>query len=153
MVVLAVHVAAMAPPMVTWRVPGDTGTNQPDGSPATISCSRLTPASQLASPSPGPVDEPGQLGGGDHDAAAALRGVVVAAAKPAGDQAGRGGPQQLGGAGDGAGLGQFGRGWGDPAPAGEGDGAAALAWSCMLRADRPREGTWAGARFTTDRSD
>src|SRR5450755_4194623 len=36
--------------MVTCRVPGDTGTNQPEGSPATISCSRLTPASQVARP-------------------------------------------------------------------------------------------------------
>ncbi len=42
--------AAMAPPTVTWRVPGDTGTNQPCGSPATISCSRLTPASQVTRP-------------------------------------------------------------------------------------------------------
>ena len=40
----------MAPPTVTCRVPGDTGTNQPSGSPATMSCSRLTPASQVASP-------------------------------------------------------------------------------------------------------
>ena len=40
----------MAPPTVTCRVPGDTGTNQPAGRPATISCSRLTPASQVTSP-------------------------------------------------------------------------------------------------------
>ena len=33
--------------MVTWLVPGETGTNQPCGSPATMSCSRLTPASQI----------------------------------------------------------------------------------------------------------
>jgi hypothetical protein len=42
--------AAIAPPTVTCRVPGDTGTNQPDGRPVTMSCSRLTPASQTASP-------------------------------------------------------------------------------------------------------
>ena len=42
--------AAIAPPTVTCRVPGDTGTNQPAGRPATMSCSRLTPASQVARP-------------------------------------------------------------------------------------------------------
>ena len=42
--------AAMAPPTVTCLVPGDTGTNQPAGSPATMSCSRLTPASQVTRP-------------------------------------------------------------------------------------------------------
>ena len=42
--------AAMAPPTVTWRVPGDTGTNHPAGSPATMSCSRLTPGSQVTRP-------------------------------------------------------------------------------------------------------
>ena len=42
--------AAIAPPMVTCRVPGETGTNQPAGSPATISCCRLTPGWQMASP-------------------------------------------------------------------------------------------------------
>ena len=35
---------------VTCLVPGDTGTNHPAGSPATMSCSRLTPASQTATP-------------------------------------------------------------------------------------------------------
>ncbi len=42
--------AAIAPPTVTWRVPGETGTNQPSGSMAVISCSRLTPASQVTRP-------------------------------------------------------------------------------------------------------
>ena len=42
--------AAIAPPIVTCLVPGETGTNQPCGSPATMSCSRLTPASQTATP-------------------------------------------------------------------------------------------------------
>ena len=42
--------AAIAPPTVTCRVPGDTGTNHPAGSPATMSCSRLTPASQVTRP-------------------------------------------------------------------------------------------------------
>ena len=36
---------AMAPPMVTWRVPGSTGTQSPSGSAARMSWSRLTPAS------------------------------------------------------------------------------------------------------------
>ena len=42
--------AAMAPPTVTCLVPGETGTNHPAGSPATISCSRLTPAWQVTRP-------------------------------------------------------------------------------------------------------
>jgi hypothetical protein len=42
--------AAIAPPTVTWRVPGETGTNQPCGSPATMSCSRETPASATTTP-------------------------------------------------------------------------------------------------------
>ncbi len=42
--------AAIAPPTVTCRVPGETGTNHPAGSPATMSCSRLTPASQVTRP-------------------------------------------------------------------------------------------------------
>ena len=45
--------AAIAPPTVTWRVPGETGTNHPAGSAAIMSCSRLTPASQVTSPLPG----------------------------------------------------------------------------------------------------
>ena len=36
---------AMAPPTVTWRVPGSTGTHKPSGSAARISWSRFTPAS------------------------------------------------------------------------------------------------------------
>ncbi|CAM5447240.1 hypothetical protein STANM309S_05646 [Streptomyces tanashiensis] len=42
--------AAIAPPTVTYRVPGVTGTNQPSGSSASISRCRLTPASQTTSP-------------------------------------------------------------------------------------------------------
>jgi hypothetical protein len=42
--------AAIAPPTVTWRVPGETGTNQPCGSPAIMSCSRETPASASTTP-------------------------------------------------------------------------------------------------------
>src|SRR5258707_3074975 len=37
---------AIAPPMVTWRVPGSTGTNSRNGNAAFISASRLTPASR-----------------------------------------------------------------------------------------------------------
>ncbi len=42
--------AAIAPPTVTCRVPGETGTNHPRGRAAVISCSRLTPASQVTRP-------------------------------------------------------------------------------------------------------
>ena len=45
--------AAIAPPTVTCLVPGETGTNQPAGSAKTISCSRLTPASQVTVPAAG----------------------------------------------------------------------------------------------------
>src|ERR1700752_2971534 len=37
---------AIAPPTVTWRVPGSTGTHKPNGSAAFIRGSRLTPASR-----------------------------------------------------------------------------------------------------------
>ena len=37
--------APIAPPMVTWRVPGSTGSHSPCGSAARIRVSRLTPAS------------------------------------------------------------------------------------------------------------
>ena len=37
---------AMAPPIVTWRVPGSTGTHSPNGSAAFIRVSRLTPPSR-----------------------------------------------------------------------------------------------------------
>src|SRR5262245_22118843 len=37
---------AIAPPTVTWRVPGSTGTQSPNGSAALIRVSRLTPASR-----------------------------------------------------------------------------------------------------------
>ncbi len=39
---------AMAPPTVTKRVPGDTGTNRPRGTIARSSSSRLTPAGTVA---------------------------------------------------------------------------------------------------------
>jgi hypothetical protein len=42
--------AAMAPPTVTWRVPGLTGTNQPRGTKARIRESRLTPAPTRTTP-------------------------------------------------------------------------------------------------------
>src|SRR5699024_5184145 len=38
----------IAPPTVTWRVPGRTGTHRPNGSAARISWSRLTPPSTTA---------------------------------------------------------------------------------------------------------
>ena len=42
---------AIAPPMVTCRVPGSTGTHNPSGSAARISWSRLTPPSTSTSAS------------------------------------------------------------------------------------------------------
>ncbi len=42
--------AAMAPPTVTSRVPGVTGTNQPRGTNRSIRVSRLTPAPTVISP-------------------------------------------------------------------------------------------------------
>ena len=40
----------MAPPIVTWRVPGSTGSQSPYGSAARIRVSRLTPASTTTRP-------------------------------------------------------------------------------------------------------
>ena len=42
--------AAMAPPTVTSRVPGVTGTNQPRGTNRSISVCRLTPAPTVTVP-------------------------------------------------------------------------------------------------------
>ena len=42
--------AAMAPPTVTYRVPGDTGTNQPWGTTTRSRSSMLRPASAVTSP-------------------------------------------------------------------------------------------------------
>ena len=42
--------AAMAPPTVTCRVPGVTGTNQPSGSSVRTSASMLAPASTVSCP-------------------------------------------------------------------------------------------------------
>ena len=78
--------AAIAPPMVTCRVPGSTGTHRPNGSSARISASRLTPACTVTvGGSPVGVDgeDPVQLGQVEGGAAGVLRGVAVAAAQPA----------------------------------------------------------------------
>ena len=42
--------AAIAPPTVTWRVPGVTATNQPNGIMRRMIVSRLTPASTRIDP-------------------------------------------------------------------------------------------------------
>ena len=42
---------AIAPPTVTWRVPGVTGTNQPSGTSQRMRSSRLVPASAVTRPS------------------------------------------------------------------------------------------------------
>ena len=82
--------APIAPPIVTCRVPGSTGTHQPSGSAARIRVSRLTPPSTTATPRVG-VDrgragEPGHV---EHEAARVLRGVAVGAAEAAGDHPAR----------------------------------------------------------------
>ena len=80
--------AAMAPPTVTRRVPGVTGTNQPSGTKRSIRVCRLTPAPTVITPGVevGRVDgvEPG---GVEDGAAGVLGGVAVAAAQAPGDQA------------------------------------------------------------------
>ena len=48
----------MAPPTVTWRVPGVTGTNQPWGTRWVMSASMLVPATAVTTPrswSTGPI--------------------------------------------------------------------------------------------------
>src|SRR6266576_1358133 len=70
------------------------------------------------------VEDPVQPGGGDHQAAVALRRVVVAAAKTTCDHLACGGLKQPGRAGYGGWLGQLGPGRRYPAPAGEADTAA-----------------------------
>ena len=80
---------AIAPPMVTWRVPGSTGTHSPNGSAAFISWSRLTPPSTstrsaVAGRMSGSVFSAGHV---DHQAAAVLGVVAVGAAEAAGDHA------------------------------------------------------------------
>ena len=84
---------AMAPPTVTKRVPGDTGTNRPRGTITRSSSSRLTPAGTVAVAAVR-VDDGlvGVLAQPQHGAAAVLRGVAVGATQPAGDAAA---PRQL----------------------------------------------------------
>lgn len=47
---------AIAPPMVTWRVPGSTGTHRPNGKAAFINWSRLTPPSTSTTPSSAEIE-------------------------------------------------------------------------------------------------
>ena len=77
---------AIAPPMVTCRVPGSTGTHSPSGSAARISWSRLTPRVDVdqVGVAVHRVD-PVQRGHVDDEAAAVLRVVAVGAAQSAGD--------------------------------------------------------------------
>ena len=79
--------AAIAPPTVTWRVPGVTGTNQPSGTSERMSASRLTPASTRTTPRSRSMSRtPASAVRVEHGAAGVLRRVAVAAAEPAGDQ-------------------------------------------------------------------
>ena len=79
--------AAIAPPTVTRRVPGVTGTNQPSGTSVRMSASRLTPASTRTTPVlEVDVVDAGERGGVEHGAAGVLRRVAVAAAEPARDE-------------------------------------------------------------------
>jgi hypothetical protein len=47
--------AAMAPATLTWRVPGETGTNQPSGSERSRSWWRLVPPPTVTRPEPGSI--------------------------------------------------------------------------------------------------
>ena len=79
---------AMAPPTVTKRVPGDTGTKKPRGTRTRSSSSRLTPAGTVAVAAS--VVEDGVVGvvlEAQHGAAAVLRRVAVGAPQPPGDAA------------------------------------------------------------------
>lgn len=49
--------AAKAPPIVTKRVPGVTGTNQPAGTQTRSSSSRLTPAPRSITGPGGPIED------------------------------------------------------------------------------------------------
>ena len=83
--------AAMAPPTVTCRVPGVTGTNQPRGSSARISVVEAG-ARRRRSPSPSLQVErapPGERGHVEDGPAGVLRGVAVGAAQAAGEDAAR----------------------------------------------------------------
>ena len=88
---------AMAPPMVTCRVPGSTGTHSPNGSAAFISVSRLTPAS-TSTMRVSPLIEwmRVQRRHVDDQTAAVLGVVAVRPAQPAGDHATGAGVGDLG---------------------------------------------------------
>ena len=74
--------------MVTWRVPGSTGTHSPNGSAAFISWSRLTPASTSTSWVSALIEWMRfSARHVDHQPAAVLRVVAVGTAQPAGDDA------------------------------------------------------------------
>ena len=79
---------AIAPPTVTYRVPGVTGTNQPRGRSQRIEVSRLVPAPTVTTPA---VEvgarNAGERGGVEHHAARVLRRVAVRAAEPTRDDA------------------------------------------------------------------
>ena len=80
---------AIAPPTVTKRVPGDTGTNNPCGMLARSSLSMLTPPAVVAvAASASTVDRcRGQLVvEADRQASAVLGAVAVAAPEPSGDR-------------------------------------------------------------------
>ena len=85
---------AIAPPTVTKRVPGVTGTNQPRGTMTPSSSSRLTPAGTVTVPAPSSMHRlVGVVLQAQTRAAAVLGRVAVRAAEAAGDAArGRAGP-------------------------------------------------------------
>ena len=79
--------AAIAPPTVTRRVPGVTGTNQPSGTNRSMRVSRLTPAPTVIRPASRSTawTASSQVASSDG-AAGVLRGVAVAAAQAAGHE-------------------------------------------------------------------
>ena len=74
---------AIAPPTETYRVPGTTIGNQPSGTSARSSMSRLVPASTVQRPfCDVDGEDPIHVGEAQHLAARVLRGVAVAAPEP-----------------------------------------------------------------------
>ena len=74
---------AIAPPTVTWRVPGTTRGNHPSGRNTRMSISMLTPASTVQVPLVGVEVEDAVELRAAHDVAAAVLGrVAVAPAEP-----------------------------------------------------------------------
>ena len=83
--------AAIAPPKVTWRVPGVTGTNQPWGIETASSSSTETPAPTLTTPASSMAPIPPRSRLLSTTPPPTWAGVAVAASEPARDHRARAG--------------------------------------------------------------